>query len=128
MINTLTKPLTPDDGETADGQEYQRTLNEQGEADTYLQAYAALLADRRQALVNERTLLAAHEVREKQHRQTKAAKKATSVFEDEDDYDENENEEWELKSELDSLKKTLLRKRKDILLRLRGRAIKSVSY
>lgn len=57
----LTQSLNP--GEDADGQEYQRTLDNQGEAETYLQAYAALLADRREALVNERTLLAAHDAK-----------------------------------------------------------------
>jgi len=125
LLKILTKPLTPDDGDTADGQEYQRTLDEQGDADTYLQAYAALVADRRQALVNERTLLAAHEGREKKHRQTKVAK-ATSVFEDDEDHDEYD--ERSMESEQAPLQKTLTRKRKDILLRLRGRAIKSVSY
>lgn len=54
----MTEGLNP--REDADGQEYQRSLDNQGEAETYLQAYTALLADRREALTNERTLLAAH--------------------------------------------------------------------
>lgn len=61
MNTLLTKKLSP--GDQADGQEYQRTLDDQGEAETYLQAYTALLADRRESLVNERTLLAAHDAR-----------------------------------------------------------------
>jgi E3 ubiquitin-protein ligase SHPRH len=59
MTELLTQQLTP--GEEADGQEYQRTLDDQGEAETYLMNYASLLADRREALLRERTLLAAHD-------------------------------------------------------------------
>lgn len=70
------------DGGEADGQEYQRTLEYQGEAEVYLQLYAALLADRREALLHERTLLALHDVREKKLRQTAAAMKAATVLKD----------------------------------------------
>lgn len=66
----------------ADGQEYQRTLESQGEAEVYLQLYAALLADRREALLHERTLLALHDIREKKLRQTAAAMKAATVLEE----------------------------------------------
>ena len=117
----LSRPLTQKEDE-ADGQEYQRTLDDQGEAETYLQAYAALLADRRVALINERTLLAAHDVREKHLRKTKAAFKAThtldSALEIPDDLD--------IQPEHEVLHKSLSDKRKDILVNLRGRAIKSV--
>jgi len=126
ILELLTKPLVGHDGETADGQEYQRTLDEQGEADTYLRAYAALLADRRQALTSERTLLAEHEVREKKYRKTKAAMKAAAVQEDEDEGEEFE-ERAELLPEQEVLLSELSIARKDILLRLKGRAIKSVS-
>lgn len=78
LIALLTQSLTSD-GDDADGQEYTRSLETQGEAETYLQAYAALLADRREALTSERTLLAAHDDREKKTRKTKAAKKATEA-------------------------------------------------
>ena len=127
-MNLLIKPLTTHDGDAADGQEYQRTLDEQGEAETYLQAYSALLADRRQALVNERTLLAEHEVRETKLRQTKAAMKAAINDFDEDNDDEfpQLNEELELQPEHKVLHKELSTQRKDILQRLNGRAIKSV--
>ncbi|KIK58782.1 hypothetical protein GYMLUDRAFT_170647, partial [Collybiopsis luxurians FD-317 M1] len=59
----LTQSLNPGGEDDADGQEYRRTLNNQGEAETFLQAYAALLADRREALTSERTVLAAHDAR-----------------------------------------------------------------
>ena len=55
--------MSASESDTADGEEYQRTLDDQGEAETYLQAYAALLADRREAMYNERTILAAHDAR-----------------------------------------------------------------
>lgn len=80
-IELLSQKLSPGNGE-ADGQEYQRTLDNQGEAEVYLQLYAALLADRREALLHERTLLAAHDVREKKLRKTTAAMKAADVIED----------------------------------------------
>jgi E3 ubiquitin-protein ligase SHPRH len=126
ILELLTKPLVSHNGEAADGQEYQRTLDEQGEADTYLHAYAALLADRRQALTSERTLLAEHEVREKKYRQTKAAKRAAAMQEDEDE-EFAEKDHLQLLPEQEILLSELSTARKDILLRLKGRAIKSVS-
>ena len=130
LMDLLTKPLTTHDGDAADGKEYQRTLDEQGEAETHLQAYSALLADRRQALVNERTLLAEHEVRETKLRQTKAAMKATINGLDEDDAEDfpQLNEELQLQPEHEVLHKELSTRRKDILQRLNGRAIKSVPF
>ena len=128
LMDLLTKPLTTHDGDAADGKEYQRTLDEQGEAETYLQAYSALLADRRQALVNERTLLAEHEIRETKLRQTKAAMKAANNEFDEDEAEDfpQLNEELEFQPEHEVLHKELSTQRKGILQRLKGRAIKSV--
>ena len=123
ILELLSKPLVGHDGDAADGQEYQRTLDEQGEADTYLRAYAALLADRRQALTSERTLLAEHEIREKKYRRTKAAMKASAAHEDED---EEFEEKDELRPEQEVLLSELSIERNDILLCLNGRAIKSV--
>ncbi|KDR77994.1 hypothetical protein GALMADRAFT_244962 [Galerina marginata CBS 339.88] len=120
IMGLLTKSLNPGENE-ADGQEYQRTLDDQGEAETYMQAYAALLADRREALVNERTLLATHDVREKQVRQTKAAMRAAAV---DDDFDIPEG--LEIQPEHEVLHKELSTQRKNILLKLQGRAIKSM--
>ena len=121
----VSQPLNQKEDE-ADGQEYQRTLDDQGEAETYLQAYAALLADRRVALINERTLLAAHDVREKHFRKTKAAFKAahTSLeFESELEIPDG----LDIQPEHEVLHKGLSDKRKEILIELEGRAIKSVS-
>jgi E3 ubiquitin-protein ligase SHPRH len=76
LIALLTKPLASSDGEDADGEEYARSLDTQGEAEGYLQAYSALLADRREAMTSERTLLAVLDVKEKKLRKTRAAQKA----------------------------------------------------
>lgn len=83
LVGLLTQSLTSTD--TADGQEYNRSLDTQGEAEAYLQAYAALLADRREAMTAERTLLAAHAVKETKARKTKAAAKATAAALDEEE-------------------------------------------
>ena len=119
----LSRPLTKKEDE-ADGQEYQRTLDDQGEAETYLQVYAALLADRRVALINERTLLAALDVKEKHFRKTKAASRAAHAS------SKNElgiPEGLDIQPEHEVLHKELSNKRNDILAKLGGRAIKSVS-
>ncbi|KAG8882452.1 hypothetical protein FRB98_003695 [Tulasnella sp. 332] len=71
------------DGDDADGQEYQRALETQAEAECYLQEYAALLADRREVLTLERTALAAHDARETKLRHTKAAARAAAALQDE---------------------------------------------
>lgn len=60
IIALLVEKMTPGDDE-ADGQEYQRALDSQVEAEARMQAYTALLADRKECLINERTLLAAHD-------------------------------------------------------------------
>lgn len=124
IMGLLTQSLGPGENE-ADGQEYQRTLDNQGEAETYLQAYAALLADRREALINERTLLAAHDAREKKLRQTKAAMKAAATAEQAEVLEELDGLDFQPEHEV--LHKDLSTQRKDILLRLNGRAVKSVS-
>jgi E3 ubiquitin-protein ligase SHPRH len=119
----LSQPLAQREDE-ADGQEYQRTLDDQGEAETYMQAYSALLADRRVALTNERTLLAAHNVREKHLRKTKAAFKAAHTsLESELEIPDG----LDIQPEHEVLHKELSNRRNDILAKLGGRAIKSVS-
>jgi E3 ubiquitin-protein ligase SHPRH len=123
IIVLLSRPLTQKEDEV-DGQEYQRTLDDQGEVETYLQVYAALLADRRVSLINERTLLAALDVKEKHLRKTKAAFKAAhATSEDELEIPEGLN----IQPEHEVLHKELTDKRNDILVKLGGRAIKSVS-
>ncbi|KAF6756271.1 SNF2 family N-terminal domain-containing protein [Ephemerocybe angulata] len=124
IVELLTQKLTgKGDDDEGDGQEYQRNLDNQGEAEAYMQAYAALLADRREALVNERTLLAAHDVREKKLRHTKAAMKAATAL----DIPVMENtNDVELQPEHEVMYKDLSDERKELLQRLQGRAIKSV--
>ncbi|TFY56627.1 hypothetical protein EVG20_g8854, partial [Dentipellis fragilis] len=82
IYSLLTQKLNTGENE-ADGQEYARTLATQGEAEVYLQAYAALMADRREILTAERTALASHEHKVKKHRNTKAAVKAAAAVDDE---------------------------------------------
>lgn len=127
IVNLLTQKLTgkQDDDEEGDGQEYQRNLDNQGEAEVYMQAYAALLADRREAMLNERTLLAAHDVREKKLRHTKAAMKAAQALEQ--GHMPNFNE-LDLLPEHEVMYRELSEQRKDLLKELQGRAIKSVRF
>lgn len=122
MHALLTRSLK-EDGD-ADGEEYSRSLDSQGEADMYLQAYTALLADRRAALVAERTLLAAHDGRERKVRKTKAAKAATAAA-----YAlHNLEMPAELRPEHEVLFTDLTNARKAILEEFNGRAIKSITY
>ena len=122
IMSILTKPLNA--GDEADGQEYQRSLDDQGEAEIYMQAYAALLADRREALVNERTLLATHDAREMKLRQTKAAMRAAVAMAE---GELNVPDGMEILPEHEVLHGELSTQRKNIVLALQGRAIKSVS-
>jgi E3 ubiquitin-protein ligase SHPRH len=122
----LTRKLTTGD-EEVDGEEYLRTLETQGEVETYLRAYAALLADRREAIVAERTLLATHDYREKKLRHTKAAIKAANAaaalratFDIPEDDD--------LEPEYEVLHKELSDKRKALIKPFEGRALKSVLF
>ncbi|KAJ3979483.1 SNF2 family N-terminal domain-containing protein [Lentinula detonsa] len=115
----LTLSLNPGEDD-ADGQEYQRTLDNQGEAETYLQAYAALLADRREALTSERTLLAAHAAKAVKQRKTRVAMKAIAqdimVIPD----------EVEIQPEHQVLYRELSEKHQSLLRDLNGRAIRSI--
>ncbi|KAG5651063.1 hypothetical protein H0H81_009998 [Sphagnurus paluster] len=122
MISLLTQKLASSEDQP-DGDEYQRTLDNQGEAETYLQCYTALLADRRQALLNERTLLAAHDVREKKLRHTKAAMNAANAVRE---ALLQISDEIEFQPEHEVLHSQLSKKRKELLNSLDGRAIKSV--
>ena len=114
LIALLTKPLASSDNDDADGQEYTRSLETQGEAEAYLQAYAALLADRREATTSERTLLAVLDVKEKKSRKTKAANRANGMIMDNDvalvqlDNDEQQPEHQVLLSDLHLARKTIL--------------------
>ncbi|KAI0246671.1 SNF2 family N-terminal domain-containing protein [Lactifluus subvellereus] len=126
IYSLLTQSLTASNtaGEV-DGQEYSRTLETQGEAETYLQAYAVLLADRREVLSAERTVLAIHDAREHKHRKTTAAAKAMAAELDEPDAGLL-TEDIEMQPEHEVLKKELMDARKSLLKNSGGRAIKSV--
>ena len=128
LIALLTQPLGSK-GDDADGQEYSRSLETQGEAEAYLQAYAALLADRRETLTAERTLLAAHDVREVKARRTKAARKAeASEFANLNEVVQLEKlDDQEVLPEHEVIAKTLNDERKALLEDFDpGRAIKSI--
>ena len=123
IYNLLTQRLTAgnDKGE-ADGQEYSRTLETQGEAEIYLQAYAMLLADRREVLSAERTILAVHDGRERKRRKTTAAAKATAAEPDAGLL----TRDIELQPEHEVLTGELTLIRKALLEKSMGRAVKSV--
>jgi E3 ubiquitin-protein ligase SHPRH len=126
IYNLLTQSLTAsnDKGE-ADGQEYSRTLDTQGEAEIYLRAYAMLLADRREVLSAERTALAVHDARERKRRKTAAAAKAVALEPDEPDLG-LVTEDIEPQPEHDALNKELMDTRKTLLMNFGGRAVKSI--
>lgn len=127
LIALLTQPLGSKDAD-ADGQEYTRSLDTQGEAEAYLQAYAALLADRRETLTAERTLLAAHDVREVKARKTKAARGTRYLTEVEAEVlDLDKLEDHDIQPEHQVMLKTLNDERKALLDEFDpGRAIKSI--
>ena len=130
LIALLTQPLGSND-EGADGQEYARNLDAQGEAEAYLQAYAALLADRRETLTAERTLLAAHDVREVKARKMNAAQKKRAVLRGELEPDEepivlDKLDDEGLRPEHQVMAKDLHDRRKDLLTEFDGRAVKSI--
>lgn len=126
IYNLLTQGLTASNhkGE-ADGQEYSRTLETQGEAEIYLQAYAMLLADRREVLSAERTLLAVHDARQ-QKLKTAAAKANIAETETGDPDAELLTEVVELQPEHEALQEELMRTRQALLEKSMGRAVKSI--
>ncbi|KAG1773736.1 SNF2 family N-terminal domain-containing protein [Suillus placidus] len=107
----------------ADGEEYSRTLETQGEAEIYMQAYAALLADRREAISSERTLLAAHDAREHKVRRTKAAARAAARAMP-DNFEIPED--VEVKPQHEVLHRDLTEQRKDLHDQFSGRALRSI--
>ncbi|KAF7289508.1 SNF2 family helicase [Mycena chlorophos] len=120
LTELLTRKLTP--GEEADGEEYQRTLDDQGEAESYLVNYTALASDRREALLKERSLLATHDAAEKKTRVTKAAIRAAAALDELPKLDSN----IELAPEHEVLFKELSLQRKALLNTLEGRALKTI--
>lgn len=134
LIKLLTQSLTSkDEDEDADGQEYARSIDTQGEAEAYLEAYAALLSDRREALTAERTLLAAHDTKEAHIRRTKAAKKASRLIGVEMEAGEDGFKlqqhlaEQDVRPEIELLRKSLRDERKALTEDFApGRALKSI--
>lgn len=124
IYHLIAQPLGAPDSEAdgADGQEYSRSLATQGEAEVYLQSYASLLADRREVLVNERTMLAVHDAKEKKLRRTKAAAKAVAHDDDADMIDT----EVEVEPEHMVLRKQLEDERRALLAQFEGVAVKSI--
>ncbi len=131
LIALLTQPLGSN-GDGADGQEYSRSLDTQGEAEAYLQAYAALLADRRETLTAERTLLAAHDVREVKARKMNAAQKKRAELRGELEFEEepivlDKLDDQEMRPEHQVMVKDLHDARKALLENFDlGRAVKSI--
>jgi E3 ubiquitin-protein ligase SHPRH len=128
MIALLTERLSQGEGDKADGEEYQRNLDNQGEAEMYLHVYGALLSDRRLAVLNERTLLAEHQIKEKKKRQTQAARNAEAAFFEDEDEIPDIPEDIDVKPEHEELLGELSFKRRILFERLGGRAVKSVSF
>ena len=64
IFELLTEELVKKGDEKADGEEFARSLETQGVAETYLQAYSALIADRREVMLLEHSALVAHDARE----------------------------------------------------------------
>jgi E3 ubiquitin-protein ligase SHPRH len=128
IYSLLTQSLTANNAEgEVDGQEYLRTLETQGEAEIYLQAYATLLADRREVLTAERTVLAIHDARERKRRKTTAAAKAIATAMESGEADNASLvEDIEVQPEHQVLKKELMDARKSLLKISGGRAVKSV--
>ncbi|KAI0035543.1 SNF2 family N-terminal domain-containing protein [Vararia minispora EC-137] len=130
----LTQPLNAAESDAADGQEYSRSLTTQGDAEVYLQVYSALLADRREILVAERTALAAHESRENKKRKTAAAAKAaaaaaeagTDNFIDDAELEILDDGDVEIQPEHEVLHKELNVFRRNIMAKSNGRAVKSI--
>lgn len=115
MHTLLTQPLNSN-GDGADGEEYQRTLDNQGAAEAYLQEYQALLADRREAVHSERTVLAAHQAKEKKSRSARLLVTKPAFLRDEEELPETQ-----------VLRREMQLERKGILLSLDGHAIKTVT-
>ncbi|KAG2361595.1 SNF2 family N-terminal domain-containing protein [Suillus spraguei] len=122
-IYTLLTQKLAANNDQADGEEYSRTLETQGEAEIYMQAYAALLADRREAISSERTLLAAHDAREHKVRRTKAAARA-AVRAMSEDFQIPDDVEVQPQHEV--LHRDLTEQRKDLHDQFSGRALRSI--
>lgn len=123
LVELLTRSIGSDSGEDADGKEYARSLETQGEAETFLHAYSVLLNDRREALFAEKSLLAAHDGRGKFKRATAAAIRALYGVADDDLGTANVHE---ARPEDQVLRQGLMEERLTLLDPFQGRALKSI--
>jgi E3 ubiquitin-protein ligase SHPRH len=124
LVELLTRSISSGSGDDADGKEYARSLETQGEAETFLHAYFVLLNDRREALFAEKSLLAAHDARGKFKRATLVASKAHNRVADADV--EMINDLPETRPEDQVLRKGLMEERSLLLDPFQGRALKSI--
>ena len=124
LVELLTRSISSGSGEDADGKEYARSLETQGEAETFLHAYFVLLNDRREALFAEKSLLAAHDGRGKFKRATLAAMRADDGVANADV--EMINDLSETRPEDQVLQKGLMEERLILLEPFQGRALKSI--
>jgi len=124
LAELLTRSISSESGEDADGKEYARSLETQGEAETFLHAYSVLLNDRREALFAEKSLLAAHDGRGKFKRATAAAMRALDRVTDDDV--EMMNDLDETRPEDQVLRRDLMEERLILLDPFQGRALKSI--
>ena len=123
LVELLTRSIGSDSGEDPDGKEYARSLETQGEAETFLHAYTVLLNDRREALFAEKSLLAAHDGRGKFKRATAAAMRALDGAAD---GNVDMNDLYDTRPEDQVLRQDLMEERLFLLDPFQGRALKSI--
>lgn len=125
LVELLTRSISSESGGDADGKEYARSLETQGEAETFLHAYSVLLNDRREALFAEKSLLAAHDGRGKFKRVTVAAMRALRGAADAGVEMMNDLL-YEVRPEDQVLRRDLMDERLALLDLFQGRALKSI--
>ena len=126
LIELLMRSISSDSAEDPDGKEYARSLETQGEAETFLHAYTVLLNDRREALFAEKSLLAAHDGRETLKRETVAAMRAIRRAREAGDGAEVIEDPYETRPEDQVLRQGLMEERLSLLGPFQGRALKSI--
>ena len=119
IFGLLTEEFVKGEDEKADGEEFSRSLETQGVAEILLQEYTAVIADRREVMLLERSALAAHDTRERKVRNTLAARKAADI-------DDVPMEQLDLEPEHEVLKAELSTARKELLKNYEKRALRSI--
>ncbi|KZV84430.1 hypothetical protein EXIGLDRAFT_776552 [Exidia glandulosa HHB12029] len=125
LVELLTTSVSSRE-QPADGEEYNAGLETQAQAEVYLQAYAALLADRREAFTSDRTILAAHENRDSRLRAANAAVRGR-LLPEEFQFDLEMPEHLELDSpQQDVLLSELTLQRKDLRKNRTNRSLRMI--